>query len=248
MDETRREAARGDTAAVAAGPAAGGAEAAGREPSAEALAHLRRADPVLGRLIDERPGFDPRAWMAGLPPLHPFGVLIFQVIGQQLSVAATRRILDRLVARFDGRLPGPAQLLAADPAELRAAGLSARKVATLRDVAARFATGALSDEAFADMSDEEVERALTAIPGIGRWTAHGFLIVALDRPDVVLPGDLALRKAVQRLYRLEHLPSEEEMLRIAEPWRPWRSLGTAYVFASAFDRPPAGPGASESPA
>ena len=157
---------------------------------------LRRADPVLRRLIDARPDFRPRAWLDELPPLDAFGTLIFQVVGQQLSVAATRTIVSRLRERFDGHLPSPQELLASDPHELRASGMSNRKVATLRALAERFVGGRLSDRSFARMTDGEIEAALTEIPGIGPWTAHGFLIVALDRPDVLLSGDLALRHAV----------------------------------------------------
>jgi len=165
-----------------------------------------------------------------------FQALLFQVVGQQLSVGATRRILTRLMECFGGELPTPAQLLDADPARLRRAGLSQRKVATVRALAAQFADGALSDRELALLSDAEIEARLTTITGIGPWTVHGFLIIALDRPDVVLPGDLALRKAIQTGYGLDHLPSEAEVIDIAEPWRPYRSLATAYLFQSAFDR------------
>jgi DNA-3-methyladenine glycosylase II len=136
--------------------------------------------------------------MNELPPLDSLRTLIFQVAGQQLSVRATRAILSRLEAHFGGRLPTAAQLLATDPQVLRESGLSLRKGATLRALAERFVDGRLSDEAFARMSDDEVEAALTEVPGIGPWTAHGFLLVALDRPDVFLPGDIALRRAIQR--------------------------------------------------
>ena len=84
------------------------------------------------------------------------------------------------------------------------------------------------------MTDEEVEAALTELPGIGPWTAHGFLLVALDRPDVFLTGDLALRRAVRRAYGLDHSPSEEEMHELAERWRPYRSLAVSYLFASEY--------------
>jgi DNA-3-methyladenine glycosylase II len=199
-----------------------------------ARAFLRRADPVLARLIDERPEFRPRAWMNELPPLDSFGTLIFQVAGQQLSVRATRAILSRLEAHFGGRLPSAAELLAADPQVLRESGLSLRKGATLRALAERFVDGRLSDEAFARMSDDEVEAALTEVPGIGPWTAHGFLLVALDRPDVFLPGDIALRRAIQRAYGFDHVPSEDEMMRLADRWRPYRSLAVSYLFASEY--------------
>jgi 3-methyladenine DNA glycosylase/8-oxoguanine DNA glycosylase len=104
---------------------------------AQARSYLRDADPVLARLIDDRPDFDPRAWMVQLPPMDLFGALLFQVTGQQLSVPATRRTLARIQALFGGRLPAPAELLAVDPSQLRQAGLSWRKINTLRELATR---------------------------------------------------------------------------------------------------------------
>jgi DNA-3-methyladenine glycosylase II len=207
--------------------------AAAADPTARAF--LRKADPVLARVIDAHPGFRPRAWIDELPALDAFGTLLFQVVGQQLSVKATRTILSRLEEHFGGHLPSPAELLAADPQVLRASGMSARKGATLRALAERFVDGRLSDDAFASMTDEEIEATLTEVSGIGPWTAHGFLIFALDRPDVLLSGDLALRHAVQRLYGLDHLPTEGEMLDIAERWRPYRSLAVSYLFTSEFE-------------
>src|SRR5690348_6146526 len=106
---------------------------------------LRTADPTLAKIIDARPDFRPRGWTAELPRLDAFGTLIFQVLGQQLSVAATRTILGRLEAAFGGHLPSPEEVLAADPQVLRASGMSNRKAATLRAVAERFVDGRLSD-------------------------------------------------------------------------------------------------------
>ena len=200
-----------------------------------ARAFLRKADPVLGRIIDAHPDFRPRAWLDELPPLDAFGTLIFQVAGQQLSVRATRTIVSRIAEHFGGRLPSPAELLAADPHVLRASGLSARKGETLRALAERFVDGRLSDEVLSQMTDEEVEAVLTEVPGIGPWTAHGFLIVALDRPDVLLSGDLALRRAVERAYGFDHHPTEDEMVEVAERWRPYRSLAVSYLFASEYE-------------
>src|SRR3984893_18209010 len=100
-----------------------------------ARSQLHDADPVLARLIDARPDFDPRAWIAQLPPMDLYGALLFQIVGQQLSVAATRRTLERIQALFGGHLPSPAELLAVDPSSLRQAGLSWRKIGTLRDLA-----------------------------------------------------------------------------------------------------------------
>jgi DNA-3-methyladenine glycosylase II len=200
-----------------------------------ARSHLRNADPVLARLIDDRPAFDPRAWMAQLPPMDLYGALLFQVTGQQLSVAATRRTLARVQALFDGHLPAPTELLAVDPGKLREAGLSWRKIGTLRDLAERLSDGRLDPVVLRSLSDDELTAELTAIPGIGPWTVQGALIIALQRDDVVLAGDLALRKAVQAAYQLDHLPTEQEVLAIAERWRPYRSLATSYLFSAAFE-------------
>jgi DNA-3-methyladenine glycosylase II len=208
-----------------------------RAPVADRKARdfLRKADPVLARVIEAHPGFRPRAWMDNLPRLDAFGTLIFQVVGQQLSVAATRTIVSRIEEHFGGRLPTPAEVLAADPQVLRSAGLSARKSATVRALAERFADGRLSDEGLAGMADDEVEAALTEVPGIGPWSAHGFLLVALDRPDVFLTGDIALRRAIQRVYGFDHVPTEDELIELSDRWRPFRSLAVSYLFASEYD-------------
>lgn len=200
-----------------------------------ARSHLHDADPVLARLIDDRPDFDPRAWMDQLPPMDLFGALLFQVTGQQLSVPATRRTLARIEALFDGRLPAPAELLDVKPGQLREAGLSWRKIGTLRELAARMSDGRLDPDALSRLPDDELMAELTAIPGIGPWTVQGALIIALGREDVVLPGDLALRKAVRAAYHLDHVPVEQEVVAIADKWRPYRSLATSYLFSAAFE-------------
>ena len=169
-----------------------------------------------------------------------YGALLFQVTGQQLSVPATRRTLGRIEDLFGGHLPGPAELLAVDPARLREAGLSWRKIGTLRDLAERLTDGRLNQEVLSRLPDDELLAELTAIPGIGPWTVQGALLIALRREDVVLPGDLALRKAIRVAYRLDHLPTQPEVLAIADKWRPYRSLATSYLFSAAFE--PAGPG------
>jgi DNA-3-methyladenine glycosylase II len=210
----------------------------------QARAYLRTADPVLARLIDDRPAFDPRAWLAQLPPMDLYGALLFQVTGQQLSVAATRRTIARIEALFGGRLPEPAELLAVDPGTLREAGLSWRKISTLRELAERFSDGRLDPDVLSGMSDDELLAELTAIPGIGPWTVEGAMLIALQREDVVLPGDLALRKAVRAAYGLDHLPTEQEVLAIAERWRPYRSLATSYLFSAAVEPAPSSPAAA----
>jgi DNA-3-methyladenine glycosylase II len=206
----------------------------GNQREAAALATLRKADAVIAALIDANPDYDPDAWLARLPKMDAFGVLIFQVVGQQLSVAVTRTLLGRLMDRFGGHLPSADQLLAASPEDIRAAGLSNRKVRTLRELAERFVAGRLNPDELEQLSDEEVVARLTEVSGVGPWTAEGFLAIALHRQDVVLPGDLALRKAIQSAYGLDHRPSQAEVVAIAEAWRPYRSLAVSYLFASAY--------------
>lgn len=195
---------------------------------------LRSADPVLAELIDARPDFRPRAWMDELPPLDAFGTLVFQVAGQQLSVASTRAIIRHLEERFGGHMPSAKELLAADSQVLREAGFSARKGETIRALAERFVDGRLSDEVLSRMTDDEVEATLTEVSGIGLWTARGFLLVGLDRPDVFLSGDLALRRAIQRAYGLDGLPTDGEVAELSDRWRPYRSLAVSYLFASEY--------------
>ncbi len=211
-----------------------------------ARSYLHSADPVLARLIDDRPDFDPRAWISQLPPMDLYGALLFQVTGQQLSVAVTRRTMARIQALFGGHLPSPAELLEVEPARLREAGLSWRKVGTLRDLSERLLDGRLDQETLSGLPDDEIIAELTTVPGIGPWTVQGALLVALGREDVVLPGDLALRKSVQANYQLDHLPSQQEVLAIAEKWRPYRSLATSYLFSAAFEPSDAARGSLES--
>jgi DNA-3-methyladenine glycosylase II len=195
---------------------------------------LRKVDPVLARLIEARPDFRPRAWMDELPPLDAFGTLVFQIAGQQLSVRSTRAIISRLQDRFGGHMPSAAELLAADPKVLRESGFSARKGDTIRALAQRFVDGRLSEEAFSSMSDQEVEEVLTDVPGIGPWTARGFLLVGLGRPDVFLSGDLALRRTIEREYAFDHLPTDDELVELSDRWQPYRSLAVSYLFASEY--------------
>jgi DNA-3-methyladenine glycosylase II len=144
----------------------------------QARSYLRDADPVLARLIGDRPDFDPRGWLAELPPMDLYGALLFQVTGQQLSVPATRRTLARIQALFGGHLPSPAELLTVDPARLREAGLSWRKAGTLRDLAERMTDGRLDTDVLGTLPDDELMAELTAIPGIGPWTVQGALLIA----------------------------------------------------------------------
>jgi DNA-3-methyladenine glycosylase II len=203
-----------------------------------ARSYLRNADPVLARLIDDRPDFDFAQARLDNPfglvlPTDLFGALLFQITGQQLSIPATSRNLARVEALFGGHLPSATELMGVGPAKLRKAGLSRRKVDTLRDLAGRLTDGRLDPKLLTSLPDDEIVEELTMIPGIGPWTVHGALLL-LGREDVVVPGDLRVRKAVKAAYRLDHLPTEQEVLAIAAKWRPYRSLATSYLFTATF--------------
>src|SRR5688500_4917460 len=169
----------------------------------------------------------------GGPAPDHYGALVRSIVGQQLSVMAARSILARLHERFGGRTPTPLQILADDPEELRAAaGLSRSKVAFLRDLAAHVDSGALVLEELDELPDEEVAERLVQVKGIGQWTVDMFLIFHLARPDVLPVGDLGVRRAAMIEYGLRKLPQPRRLTELARPWRPWRSVGTWYLWAS----------------
>ena len=203
-------------------------------------AHLRRADPVLARLIDDGGGplpLEPDS--RGRPP-DLYGALVRSIAGQQLSVKAAASIWRRLTERYDGRTPTPAEILADDPEQLRlAAGFSRAKVAYLRSLAEHVESGELRLDALERLGDAEVVRELTAVKGIGEWTAHMFLMFTLHRPDVLPVGDLGVRNAVMRAYGLDAPPSPADLTALAEPWRPHRTRACLYLWRS-LDNAPAG--------
>jgi DNA-3-methyladenine glycosylase II len=160
------------------------------------------------------------------------------IAGQQLSVLAARAIWRKLIERFDGRTPTPQEILADDPDALRAAaGFSRAKVAYLRSLAEHVLAGELELDRLAELPDEEVIRELTAVKGIGEWTAHMFLMFTLHRPDVLPTGDLGVRNAVQRAYGLEAPPKPAAMQALAEPWRPYRTRACLYLWRSLANQP-----------
>ncbi|HKF79327.1 MAG TPA: DNA-3-methyladenine glycosylase [Thermoleophilaceae bacterium] len=206
------------------------------EPAA--LDGLRGADPVIARLIDVYGGPDGVLARRGRPPGDAYGALLRSIVGQQLSTKAARTIYERLTGLFDHRAPTPRELLEVDPERLREAGLSRAKVTYLRDLAEHVEDGELDLEHLAELPAEEVAAQLTAIKGLGPWSVDMFLIFHLGRPDILPVGDLGIRRAVQTAYGLDELPSPAELERIAQPWRPWRSLACLYLWRS-LDATPA---------
>jgi DNA-3-methyladenine glycosylase II len=200
------------------------------------MERLRRTDSAIGRLIQELGPLDEHARRRGRPA-DAYGALLRSIVGQQLSTKAARTIYERLTDQFGGRTPTPAELIQADPETIRAAGLSRAKVAYLRDLAERVEDGELELDRIAELPDDEISAQLTAVKGLGRWTVDMFLIFHLGRPDVLPVGDLGIRRAVERAYALDELPGAEELTRIAEPWRPQRSLACLYLWRSLDNEP-----------
>jgi DNA-3-methyladenine glycosylase II len=168
----------------------------------------------------------------------PYTALVRAIVGQQLSVLAARSIYARLLEHFGGEAPTPAQLLAAEPEEMRAAaGLSRAKVGFLRSLAEHIESGELELGRISALPDEELVTELTAVKGLGTWTAHMFMIFELRRPDVLATGDLGVRRAAERAYGLPGLPAADELERMAEPWRPYRSAACLLLWHSLANAP-----------
>lgn len=196
------------------------------------MAHLRRADPVMAGLVD---AFGVITRQRDHPPFY---ALMSSIVSQQISVKAAAAIMARLIALFpEGVAVGPAAVLAASPDDLRAVGLSAAKVRYIRDLAEKAASGAVDLAALPSLPDEEVIAALCLVKGIGRWTAEMFLMFSLGRPDVLPVDDLGLRASIQRNYGFEQLPTAAQIRPLAEPWRPYRSLATFYLWESLHNTP-----------
>jgi DNA-3-methyladenine glycosylase II len=209
--------------------------AAAGEPAwlAPARAHLTTCgDPVIAEVVRSVEDLGPRAGRAVDASDH-YGALVRAIVGQQLSTKAARSIYERLCARFGGRTPTPKEVLADDEEELRAAaGLSRAKVGFLRSLAEHIEDGSLELERMNELSDEEVIAELTAVKGIGEWTAHMFLIFHLERPDVMAPGDLGIRSAIRNAYGMDALPAPSELIELSESWRPHRSAACRFLWRS----------------
>jgi DNA-3-methyladenine glycosylase II len=193
----------------------------------------------MARLVDRIGPLSVKQRRRGRPD-DAYGTLVRSITGQQLSTKAAATIYGRLTELYGGRTPTPQEIIATDPQQLRAAGLSNAKAAYLRDLAEHVVDGELPVDQLAEMPDDEVIEVLTAIKGLGRWTVDMFLMFHLGRPDVLPVGDLGIRKAMQIHYGLKELPRATEMEQIAEPWRPHRTLASLYLWESLDNRPGAG--------
>ncbi len=205
-----------------------------------AAKQLAAADPTMGALIERLGEIDLETRLRRRSeerPADAYGALLRAIVGQQLSTKAARTIYGRILDLFDGKTPTPEQLLEADEADLRGAGLSGRKVEYVRDLASHVIEGDLELDSLDRLADEEVIEEIVAVRGLGVWTAEMFLIFHLERPDVLSGGDLGIRKAVQVEYGLEEMPPPTQVLEIGEPWRPHRSLASLYLWESLASAP-----------
>ena len=193
-----------------------------------AVAHLRAADPALAAVIARvgRCRFAPRA-----EGTH-FHALVRAIVYQQLSGKAAATIHERVLGLYGAREPAPADVLETPDTDLRAAGLSRQKLGYLKDLAEKVESGEVPLDDFEALDDDEVERALTSVKGVGRWTAQMFLMFRLGRPDVFPELDLGVRKGVQRLHGLDELPQPRRAAELGEAWRPYRTIASWYLWRS----------------
>jgi 3-methyladenine DNA glycosylase/8-oxoguanine DNA glycosylase len=192
-----------------------------------AVAHLRRADPVLAGVIREVGPCRLAVDRGG----GPYAALVESIVYQQITGKAAATIHGRLCDLAGRRRLRPPDVARLTDAELRSAGLSRQKIAYLRDLTARVQDG-LALGRLGRLQDEAVIDALVAVKGIGRWTAEMFLIFRLGRLDVLPVDDYGVRKAMQRAYRFRELPKPDRMRRVAEPWRPYRTIASWYLWRS----------------
>jgi len=216
-----------------------GSTVAGRSRKAvtdPAVKHLRRADPVMKTLIDRLGPLDVEARRRGRPA-DAYGTLLRSIVGQQLSTKAARTIYERMLQLWNGKTPTPKKLLETDPEAIRAAGMSRPKVSYLRDLAERVLDGRLELDRLDELPDEEISAELTAVKGLGQWSADMFLIFYLGRPDVLPVGDLGVRRAAGIVYAMPEMPAPAALYELGEPWRPYRSLASLYLWASLDNTP-----------
>lgn len=191
----------------------------------EAIVHLREADPVMRAIIDQVGAYriqfrDP-----------DFETLVKSIVYQQLSGRVAGVIFGRVTDAAGGRLT-PEGILKLRPVRMRTLGLSGQKTAYIRDLARHTRDGRVVFEELARLPDEAVIERLTEVKGIGVWTAHMFLIFALRRPNVLPTGDLGIRNAIRKAYGLLELPKPAEMETLSEPWRPYRTVASWYLWRS----------------
>jgi len=190
------------------------------------MRHLKKHDPVLGKVVGRIGSLD-----FELEDGH-YEALVGSIIYQQLAGAAAKAILNRFKNLYNGRIPDPERYLATEESKLRSVGLSPQKISYIRDLCERIVNDSLDLEGLSRLPDEEAVEQLDVIKGVGRWTAEMFLIFVLGRTDVLPVDDLGVQKAAKRLYHLRKLPTRERFERLARNWHPYCSIATLYLWRS----------------
>jgi DNA-3-methyladenine glycosylase II len=191
------------------------------------IAHLKKSDPILKTIIE---GITLREITV---TRGPFEALVEAIVSQQLSIKAADTIFNRFVALTPGKkFPTPREIVKMPTAKMRTCGLSGMKVAFMKDLAKKTLDGSLNFKTIDTLSDEEVIGHLTSVKGIGRWTAEMFLIFSLRRDDVFSYSDLGLRNALKKIYKMRKPPTPAQAEKITARWKPYRSLGSRYLWAS----------------
>jgi DNA-3-methyladenine glycosylase II len=203
------------------------------EEFARARRVLMRRDAKLAAVIRR---YSTRS-MLETPALEPFPALVRTITSQQISTKAAATIHGRLVGLMPGGAPTPDGIVSLTDEQLRQAGLSRQKIAYLRDLAAKAASGELPLHSIHELSDEAVIEVITKVKGLGRWSAEMFLMFRLRRPDVLPVDDLGIVTAIMRLYGLRKKPKADRIRTIAEPWRPYRSVACWYLWRSLENTP-----------
>lgn len=194
---------------------------------------LMRRDPVLAPVIRKYN----KTTLVDAPVLDPFPALVRTITAQQLSTKAAATIHGRLLSLMPGGVPTPEAIADIPDEDLRRVGLSRQKSAYLRDLAAKSQSGELPLHDLTHLPDEAVIDAITKVKGLGRWSAEMFLMFRLRRPDVLPVDDLGIMTAMQRLYGLRKKPKPDRMRKIAEAWRPYRTVACWYLWRSLENTP-----------
>jgi DNA-3-methyladenine glycosylase II len=201
-----------------------------RFSAAAAYRHLREADPVVGALIEGHGPYRPR------PAMDHYESLLRTILFQQLNGVAAATIRDRWLGLYDGAYPTPTELLATTDEAFRVSGVSRQKAGYMRDVAQHVLAGSLDLAALDALPDDEVVTQITAVKGLGEWSAHMFLMFQLGRPDVLPIGDFGVRNGMRVAYGLTAMPSPAEAREIGARWAPYRSVASWYMWR-AVDTP-----------
>lgn len=195
---------------------------------ARAVSHLKKSDPAMARVIEL---VGPCRFEVRDEGTH-FDHIVRAIVYQQLSGKAAGTIYSRVRALYGDRSPTPAELLATEDATLRGAGLSWAKIKYVKDLSAHALDGRLPVDRLHELDDAQVMEALVQVKGIGRWSAHMFLMFRLGRPNIIPELDLGIRKAVQRAYNLRKMPSPTRVLEIGSKWEPYGTIATWYLWRS----------------